>query len=161
VLDVGCGAGSNVLWLARSGYQAYGVDLAPGAIRAARARAAEAGLAIDVRPGDALALPFGDAGFDALVDHGCFHTLPLERRADYAREVDRVLRPDARLLLCWVAREHEGPGPPHRPSLSEVAEVFEGRFLFARTRFWPGGDDGLPSYSAWLAKRTGPQPSPR
>jgi ubiquinone/menaquinone biosynthesis C-methylase UbiE len=163
VLDVGCGAGSNVLWLARKGYEAHGVDLSPGAIRAAGERASEAGLTVDLRVGDALALDFPAARFDALVDHGCFHTLPMARRADYAKEVARVLGPEGRYLLCWVAREYtESMGPPHRPSLHEVTEVFEDRFLFGRTEFRPGSEDeGLPAYAAWLTRRTAPQPPPR
>jgi ubiquinone/menaquinone biosynthesis C-methylase UbiE len=77
VLDVGCGAGSNVLFLAESGYLAHGIDLSPGAVRAARARAAEAGLTADIQEGDVLSLPFPSASLDGLVDNGCFHTLPL------------------------------------------------------------------------------------
>ena len=138
VLDVGCGAGSNVLWLARTGYEAHGVDLSPGAIRAAGDRAKAAGVTVDVRNGDALALEFPDARFDAVMDHGCFHTLPVARRADYAEEVARVLPPEGRYLLCWVAREYaESMGPPHRPSLSEVTQAFESRFLFARSSSGP------------------------
>jgi len=44
VLDIGCGAGSNVLFLAENGYRAHGVDLSPGAVAAARSRAALAHL---------------------------------------------------------------------------------------------------------------------
>jgi ubiquinone/menaquinone biosynthesis C-methylase UbiE len=160
VLDVGCGAGSNVLWLARAGYEAHGIDLSPGAIRAARKRAAEVGLSADFQEGDALALDFPAARFDAVTDHGCFHTLPIARRPEYAGEIARVLRAEGSYLLCWVAREHtESTGPPHRASLNEVTEVFESRFLFTRTEFRPGSDEeGLPFYAAWLRRRSAPQP---
>jgi SAM-dependent methyltransferase len=163
VLDIGCGVGSNVLWLARRGYEAHGIDLSPGAIRAARARAADAGLTADLQVGDALALAFPAARLDAAVDHGCFHTLPIDRRGDYAREVARVLRPGGRYLLCWVAREHtDRMGPPHRPSLQEVTQIFEGAFLFARTQFQPGSEEtGPASYAAWLERRSTPQPRAR
>lgn len=162
-LDVGCGAGSNLLYLAERGFRAYGVDLSPGAVAAARSRAAQAHLTIDAREGDALALPFPDESFTALVDNGCFHTIPLRRRARYAQEVHRVLRPGGRFVLSWVAREHAGPhGPPHRPSLREVTTLLESRFLFVRTGFQPGreGED-LPSYFAFLERRTTPYPPRR
>ncbi len=163
VLDVGCGAGSNVLFLAERGFRAHGIDLSPGAVAAAHTRAALAHLTVDVQEGDALALPFPDASLDALVDNGCFHTLPLSRRERYAREVHRVLRAEGSFVLSWVAREHAGPrGPPHRPSLAEVTSLLESRFLFVRTGFHPSdGDDEPPTYFSFLSRRSAPYPPPR
>ncbi len=163
VLDIGCGAGSNLLYLARSGYRPHGVDLSPGAVAAARSRADATHLTIDVREGDALALPFADGSFVGLIDNGCFHTIPLRRRSHYAEEVHRVLRPAGAFVLSWVAREHAGAhGPPHRPSLREVTTLLESRFLFVRTGFRSGREpDDLPTYFAFLTKRTGAYPPPR
>jgi SAM-dependent methyltransferase len=160
ILDVGCGAGSNVLFLARQGFRAHGIDLSPGAVEAARARAARARLQVDLQEGDALALSFADETLDGIVDHGCFHTLPPPRRDDYAREVHRVLRPGGSFVLGWVAREHPGPmGPPHRPSVLEVADTFESRFLFTRVEFQPGRPSGGPaSYFGFLRRRSEPYP---
>ena len=162
-LDIGCGAGSNLLYLARQGFHPYGVDLSPGAVRAARLRAHQAHLTVDVREGDALALPFSDGTFVAVIDNGCFHTIPLRRRPRYAEEVHRVLRPAGSFVLSWVAREHAGShGPPHRPSLGEVTSLLESRFLFVRTGFRSGEEtDDLPTYFAFLTRRTAPYPPPR
>jgi SAM-dependent methyltransferase len=155
VLDVGCGAGSNVLFLAQNGFRAHGIDLSPGAVAAATSRITASRLTADIREGDALALDFADRTLDGVVDHGCFHTLPLRRREDYAKEVGRVLRPGGSFVLSWVAREYTDPrGPPHRPSVQEVATVFESRFLFTRVGFRPGSEEtGLPSYYAFLSRR--------
>jgi SAM-dependent methyltransferase len=163
VLDIGCGAGSNVLYLALNGLEAHGVDLSPGAVAAARSRAAAAALEVHVEEGDALALPVPDASFDALVDNGCFHTIPIRRRRRYAEEVHRVLRREGRLVLSWVAREHvSARGPPHRPSLGEVTALLEPRFLFLRTGYQLPREAGEPpTYFAFLGRRTGPYPPPR
>ena len=163
VLDIGCGAGSNVLYLARNEYRALGVDLSPGAVAAARSRAAEAKLLVTVQEGDALALPFADGSFDGLVDIGCFHTIPFRRRSRYVAEVHRVLRAGGSFVLSWVAREHLGPrGPPHRPALNEVTQLFESRYLFVRTEFLPPRDAGEPpAYCAFLRSRTEPYPPRR
>jgi len=162
VLDVGCGAGTNSIFLSRSGFRTSGVDLAPGAIAAATARAKRAGLSIDFRVGDALQLPYRDAFFGGLVDVGCFHTFPVSLRRGYARELARVLRPRGRYLLSWIARESTGErGPPHRPSLGEVTDTFEREFLFLRAEFEPAGRDRSDAYRALLERRSVPQPPPR
>ena len=152
VLDIGCGAGSNVLYLARSGFEAHGVDLSPGAVRAARQRAADAALTVHVREGDVLDLPFPESTFSAALDNGCFHTLPVDRRPDYVREAARVLRPGGSLLLSWIGRESTLPmGPPHRPSLAEVVVPFEREFLFRRTELRERPEREHPvAYVAWM-----------
>lgn len=163
VLDVGCGAGSNVLYLCRKGFQGFGVDLSPGAVQAAQARASHERIKANFRVGDALNLDFPDRKFGGVVDNGCFHTIPVRRRAAYAREVARVLRPGGSFVLSWVAREHTGArGPPHRPSLEEVTRTFEALFLFVRTEYRARGDVEAPSfYDARLTRRVSPQPPAR
>lgn len=160
VLDVGCGAGSNVIYLAQQKYRAHGIDLSPGAVAAARTRASAARVTADIQEGDALALRFATGSLDGVIDHGCFHTLPFRRRPEYAREIRRVLRPGGSFVLTWVAREHTAAlGPRHRPSLEEVTAVFESMFLFTRTEFFPTSDEnGLAAYAAFLTRRTKPQP---
>jgi SAM-dependent methyltransferase len=163
VLDIGCGAGSNLLFLAERGLHVRGIDLSPGAVAAARARAEERHLIVDVREGDALALDLPDQSLDAVNDNGCFHTIPVSRRGRYASEVFRVLRPEGRFVLSWVAREHVCEwGPPHRPSLAEVTTIFEPRFLFARTGFRPETPPDYPAaYFAFLVRRSSLQPPRR
>ncbi len=159
VLDIGCGAGTNAMFLARSGYRASGIDLAPGAIEAARRRAERAGLHVDFRVGDALRLPYARAYFGGLTDVGCFHTLPIPLRDAYAAELARVLHPGGTYLLSWIAREYTRPmGPPHRPSVDEVAATFESRFLVRRIESLYRGQASLPAYAALLERRSKPQP---
>jgi len=167
LLDVGCGAGTNALFLARSGFRVAGIDVADGAIAAARVRAKSAGLAVDFRVGDALRLPFADAYFGGAIDIGCFHTLPARLRTAYSRELARVLRPRRAFALSWVAREFRGErGPPHRLSLHEVTDAFEEEFLFERTEYRASSTGrpthGAPSvYCAVLGRRSFPRPPPR
>jgi SAM-dependent methyltransferase len=162
VLDVGCGAGTNALFLAQSGFRASGVDLAPAAIEAAHAWARRRGLSVDFRVADALRLPYPRAYFGGLVDVGCFHTLPLALRTAYSRELARVLRPGGRYAVSWVGREsRQAFGPPHRPSIEEVAATFEAEFLFLRTEFEAPSIAPFSVYHALLERRSRPQPPPR
>jgi SAM-dependent methyltransferase len=162
VLDVGCGAGTNALFLARSGFNTSGVDLAPAAIAAAQRRAAHRKVSVDFRVGDALRLPFPRGRFGGLVDVGCFHTIPFALRRAYSKELARVSRAGARYVLAWVGRESPGGfGPPHRPSLEEAAATFEEEFIFLRTQFSAARGRPFAEYRAILERRSRPRPPRR
>ncbi len=98
-LDVGCGAGREAIFLAGQGFQVTGVDLSEEALRIARDRAAEAGVHVEWKKGNALELPLPDASVDLVNDRGCFHIIGEEDRPRYAAEVARVLKPGGRVLL--------------------------------------------------------------
>jgi ubiquinone/menaquinone biosynthesis C-methylase UbiE len=167
ILDIGCGAGTNVLWLSARGFRASGLDLAPGAIVAAERRKRRSRSTARFLEGSALAMPFRTSEFRAAMDNGCFHTLPLPQRPQYAAEVARVVRPGGAFLLTWIAREETRKfGPPHRPSLQEVAALLEPSFTFAQTEFYESHSPRsrgyfMARYSARLIRRESAQPPPR
>lgn len=98
-LDIGCGGGWESIFLAQCGYQVTGVDISNNAIALAKKRAEEAGVKVDFRQGNALTLPVEDESIDFANDRGCFHVLSVEDREAYVKEVQRVLKPGATLLL--------------------------------------------------------------
>ncbi len=70
----------------------------------ALAAAHAAGLTcVDVRDGEAEALPIEDAGVDVVISNGVLNLVPDKRKA-YA-EIARVLRPGGRLLLADIVVE--------------------------------------------------------
>ncbi len=149
VIDVGCGTGSNVLWLVKKGFRTVGVDLSPTAISIASSRARKARIDAEFRVASATELPFRPGSFASALDTGCFHSLPLHSRVPYAKEVHRILRPGGAFLLTWIPREvRTEMGPPHRPSLAETAEVFEPWFVFTGIERHDSGSSG-----GWTVKR--------
>ena len=66
VLDVACGSGNAALAAARCGADVVGIDYVPALLERGRQRAAAEGLPVELVEGDAEALPFGDASFDAV-----------------------------------------------------------------------------------------------
>ncbi len=110
VLDVGCGAGAETVFLAGLGFQAIGVDTSAKALEIARGRALEAGVEVDFRLADVTGLPLGDSSVGFALDRGCFHVIDRDRRRDYARELHRVLRPGASLLLRGAATDDDEEG---------------------------------------------------
>ena len=95
VVDLGCGLGSEVGYLASRGWRGLGVDLSPAALTRARARYPGAWFAC----ADVTRLPLRAGAAGLLLDRGCFHYLTAPGRARYARETARVLRPGGQLML--------------------------------------------------------------
>ena len=99
-LDMGCGTGTNVLWVVEHGWTAVGVDFSPLAIGSARRKAEGISGAAFVE-GDVTRLRrLGVEGpFDLVLDIGCYHGIPPRRRDEYVREVAEVAGPGARMML--------------------------------------------------------------
>src|SRR5580704_1958023 len=80
VLDVGCGTGENLLYLAASGHDARGLDFVPVAIERAKAKAAQRGTKAHFVVGNALELQKFKWQFDTVIDCGLYHTFSDEER---------------------------------------------------------------------------------
>jgi len=112
-LELGCGAGTNSVWLAQRGFEATGVDLAPLAIEQAERLARVAGVAVRFVAANLFELPDLGAPFDFFFDRGCYHAVRREAPEKYAAAVAQQLAPGARgLVLAGNAREAHSPGPP-------------------------------------------------
>ena len=117
-LDLGCGTGSNVLYLCRHGWEVTGIDMVEPALRRARSRAAVEGFGPQLVQGDVTRLDELGIGHDysLMLDLGCYHSLfPVELRNDYARAVTAVAAPGATLLLYgFLPKQREEHGvTPH------------------------------------------------
>jgi len=130
-LDIGCGTGTNVLYLAQRGFQAFGVDASKVAIKKAVAKAERQSVkcsfyVLDFTDTEALskALP----AFDILLDVGCFHSLSTEDRQRYVDSLIAASRPKS-VYLLWFFIPSSGwsYGPPG-VSEEEVEEAFSKQF---------------------------------
>ena len=109
VLDIGCGAGTDLLLAARrigpSGH-AIGVDMTEAMRDRARASAAAAGLTnVEVHQADATALPLADGSVDVVISNGVLNLVPEKEKA--FGEIRRVLRPGGRLQLADIVLDAE------------------------------------------------------
>jgi SAM-dependent methyltransferase len=124
VLDAGCGTGEHALFLAARGQRVTGIDFVEEAIRRARAKAAERGLAVEFLVKDATAL--GDWGerFAGAIDSGLFHCFSDDDRRRYVRGLARVVEPGGRLFLMCFSDEEPGTDGPRRVSRQELYDAF-------------------------------------
>jgi arsenite methyltransferase len=104
VLDIGCGAGTDLLLAARRvgpGGRAIGIDMTEAMLDRALASAAAAGLRnVEVHRADATALSLPDASVDVVISNGVLNLVPEKEKA--FAEILRVLRPGGRLQLADI-----------------------------------------------------------
>jgi ubiquinone/menaquinone biosynthesis C-methylase UbiE len=98
-IDLGCGTGTNVITLARAGWQVTGVDFAPKAIRIARQKLKKVNIQADLHVGDVTKLKDISGRYMFALDIGCFHSLPQSDRREYLTQLDRILSPNGFWLL--------------------------------------------------------------
>jgi arsenite methyltransferase len=109
VLDLGCGAGTDLLIAAQMTGPAgrvIGIDMTASMLDLARASASEMGLA-NVELHEALieSVPLEDASVDIVISNGVIDLVP--DKDAVLDEIDRVLRPGGRLQLADVIIHHE------------------------------------------------------
>jgi SAM-dependent methyltransferase len=124
-LDIGCGTGTQAVYLASNGWQVTAIDAVPRPLALARARAEAAGVSVDwiladvARLGRLKLAP----GYTLAFDRGCFHGLDDAQRAGCAAAVTDLAAPGARLLMMAFA-PNRVPGAPAGIEESEVIGRF-------------------------------------
>jgi demethylmenaquinone methyltransferase / 2-methoxy-6-polyprenyl-1,4-benzoquinol methylase len=109
-LDVCCGTGDLALELRRAigpDGRVVGCDFSEPMLALARRKSGDEGLPVEFGWADALELPYGDAGFDAVtIGFGARNLADLDRGI---AEMARVLRPGGRLVILEITRPQRQP----------------------------------------------------
>ena len=104
VIDIGCGAGMDLLLAAKSvgpRGRAIGVDMTEAMAEKARSSALMAGLRnVEVRIGDAMSLPLEDTSADVVISNGVLNLTP-DKSVAYG-EAFRILKPGGRFLYADI-----------------------------------------------------------
>jgi SAM-dependent methyltransferase len=139
VLEVGCGAGTDLVRFAKGGAIVTGVDVAASAIALARQNFAQQGLEADLREADGEHLPLRTDSFDLVYAHGVVqYTADGQALVDECR---RVLKPGGTAVfqvynrISWlnalskvmkVPLEHEDAPVLEKYSASEFRALLRG-----------------------------------
>jgi ubiquinone/menaquinone biosynthesis C-methylase UbiE len=100
ILDVGCGTGNYLVRFRKLGFEAKGVEPAPGMLEAAQ----RLDPTLDIKQGVCTALPYADSSFDLVTAIEVFRYLHLADIRVALRETFRVLRPGGRVFMTMVNR---------------------------------------------------------
>jgi len=147
-LTLGCGTGTNCVYLARHGWRSAGVDFALLAIWRARRRARREGVDCRFFRSDVRHMPFLAEPFDLVLDIGCLHSVAPGYRASYAAEVVRLSRPGALYMLYSFLPANGTASRGVTPQ--DVCRVFAPSFSVERQET---GNDSTGPGSAWYWMR--------
>jgi SAM-dependent methyltransferase len=133
-LDIGCGTGTQAVYLASRGWEVTGIDAVERPLRKARARAAASRVSVNLTRGDVTRLSdLGlEPGVNLFFDRGCFHGLNAGQRAPYASGVTALAASGATLLMMAFA-SNDVLIAPTGVDESEITQTFAGWELQSST----------------------------
>lgn len=106
ILEVGCGTGSNLWFMAREGFRTSGIDASPSAIATAQERMREESMQTDLRVGSFTALPFPDQSFDLAVDRASLTCVGRSVARKAVAELHRTLKPGGIIFFNPYSAAH-------------------------------------------------------
>ncbi len=93
VLDLGCGSGRHLVFLAKRGFDVYGIDMAKSGIKISEKWLDNEGLKADLKMGDIYGkLPYKSSFFDAIVSTQTLHHEKIEKIRKLIKEMERILK---------------------------------------------------------------------
>ena len=108
ILDLGCGDGRHLVFLAKRGFTMYGLDYAPTALRLRREWLSKEGLDADLKCADMSSIPWRDGHFDAVIATMVMDHNSLEEIRATLGEVFRVLKPGGYFLATVMKYNPNG-----------------------------------------------------
>lgn len=125
-LDIGCGTGTNSIWLSQNGFEVTGIDASEIAIQKAIEKASIDNVKGTFIVADIFSNKVVGDSFGFAFDRGCFHSFKAaEERQSFAKSVADHLETDG-LWLSIIGNADEQrdvPGPPQRTARDIVNSV--------------------------------------
>lgn len=127
VLELGCGTGTNAIFLAKAGFTVTAVDLSEAALQQARKKATQAEVSINFVQADVTALPDIGPPFPFVFDRGTYHVVRTINLKGLQNTLERVVESGGIYLVLAGNANEIGPpekGPP-RVTASELCTDLE------------------------------------
>ena len=117
-VDLGCGSGTDAVYLASKGFDVTAIDIAPTALSQAREKANRAGVKVRWLLANVLSLPKLES-FEFIFDRGCYHEVRFDNAAAYVETVRRLSQPGRTRFLLLAGNPNEVPVQYAPPQVAE------------------------------------------
>lgn len=124
-LDLGCGAGATIIWLARKGLRVSGIDISPEALKLCehhidrRLNYDEYNRVSPLKCGNVTNMPWDDETFDGICSANVLQHLNKEERVDAFSEIRRLLKRGGCYVGYEMSRQHCMFNAAHRQQLHD------------------------------------------
>ena len=155
-LELGCGSGTNAIFLAQHGFEVTAVDCSETALATARGKAEAIGVTIDWIAADVQNFGAGREPCEFLFDRGCYHCCRRVDLAGYLQTHCNVTRPGTMcLILAGNPNDGDEGGPP-KVTAAELLAEFEELYRLLQLREFhfedAGGEQGPLGWSCLLRR---------
>lgn len=156
-VELGCGTGTNAIFLAQQGFDVTGIDCSPLALQQAGLKAEQAGVNVRFIAGDVCALPEDLGVFGFVFDRGCYHCVRRDNLSGFLNTLRQITEPGSKyLLLAGSANEQSDLGIPkvHEHEIrAELGELFDVHWMREFRFEDSGGAAGPLGWSCWMSRR--------
>jgi len=104
ILDLGCGAGRHVIYMAKQRFETHGIDISETGLRLTKNRLEQQMLKGHLIKCDMKMLPYTNSCFDAII---CLHTIYHQKPKEITKtisEIHRILRKNGLLLVNFLSK---------------------------------------------------------
>jgi len=98
VLELGCGTGTNAIYLISRGFSVTAIDIAKTALIEAKEKARKTNVSIDLVNSDILYF-YSKTKYGFILDIGCFHYIEPQDRSIYIKNLEHHLKSDGKYYL--------------------------------------------------------------
>ena len=110
ILEIGCGTGANLGFIAKEGFSAYGIDGSKVAINLAKKKLKNDNLKSNLQIGDIKHLPYHRNSFDCIIDCECLYSNSFKDTSIILKEINRVLKRKGLFFSKTFAKGTYGDG---------------------------------------------------
>jgi len=121
VLDLGCGAGRHIIYLAERGFETYGADISETGLKLTKKRLESRRLEAEVIKCDMRSIPYTRSSFDAVICVQTIYHQKLKGIQETISEIHRILKTGGLLLANFHSKRSSKYG--------EGVEVEEDTFM--------------------------------